>query len=343
MNRQGAHFLSARLVTHAMLAVSLWLGTIAVSLSGGPALAQSQPWRHALIQPKSDAGILTMPAQGGFYKKVGLDVGVTNIKDDEIMLKALIAGDLDSFEGGPGAALIADAHGADVKIVGCSWLMVPHGVFVHDDINSMDQLKGKTIAISSPGAFPDLFARGALAHFNVPEDSVKYASLGGDLDRYKALVAHVVDAAIVSGEYTPIAEKEHIKMLVSAKDALPHFVRMCLQMTGATLKARPNDAAKFLAGEMLGLRYAAAHKDDVVKVTQQVTGAKPDDPRPAYIYDLAMQQHEIGTDVPIPTADLAWMNNELVKVGKIPAPVDLDKVVDPKPREAALKIAARAQ
>ena len=92
---------------------------------------------------------------------------------------------------------------------------------------------------------------------------------------------------------------------------------MCLHMTGATLKARPDDAAKFLAGEMLGLRYAVANKEEVVKVTQEVTDTKPDDPRPAFIYDLAMQQHAIGTDVPIPIENLDWMNNELVKVGNI--------------------------
>jgi NitT/TauT family transport system substrate-binding protein len=309
---------------------------------GNPAAAQSgKPWRHALIQPKSDAGILLMPQYGGFFKKLGLDVGVTNVKDDEIMLHALIAGDLDSFEGGPGAAMIADAHGADVKIAGCSWLMVPHGIFVHDDIAAMNQLKGKTIAISSPSAFPDLFARGALAHFNIPDDSVKFASLGGDLDRYKALVAHLVDAAVVSGEYTPFAEKEHIKMLVSAKDALPHFVRMCEFMLGSTIKARPDDAAKFLAGEILGLRSAVADKDAVVKATQEITGIRPDDPRPAYMYDLAMEQHSIGTELPIPTDDLQWMDEELVKVGNIQKPVDLSKVIDPKPREDALKLIAK--
>jgi NitT/TauT family transport system substrate-binding protein len=312
----------------------------------GPAMAQggkqdSKPWRHALIQPKADAGILLMPQYGGFFKKLGLDIDITNVKDDEIMLHALIAGDLDSFEGGPGAAMIADAHGADVKIAGCSWLTVPHGVFVHDDITAMDQLKGKTIAISSPAAFPDLFARGALAHFNVPDDSVKFASLGGDLDRYKALVARLVDAAVVSGEYTPIAEKEHIKMLVSAKDALPHFARMCEFMLGSTIKARPDDTAKFLAGEILGLRYAAANKDEVVKATQEITGIKPDDPRPAYMYDLAMEQHSIGTELPIPADDLQWMNELLVKVGNIAKPVDLSKVIDPKPREDAMKLIAQ--
>jgi NitT/TauT family transport system substrate-binding protein len=324
---------------------ALLASALALAALTGPAAAQAgkpsdKPWRHALIQPKSDAGILLMPQYGGFYKKAGLDVDITNVKDDEIMLHALIAGDLESFEGGPGAGMIADAHGADIKIVGCSWLRVPHGVFVHDDITAMDQLKGKTIAISSPSAFPDLFARGALDHFNIPEDSVNFASLGGDLDRYKALVARLVDAAVISGEYTPIAEKEHIKMLVSAQDALPHFMRMCLQMTGATLKARPDDAAKFLAGEILGLRYAAGHKDDVVKAAQDITGTKPDDPRPAFIYDLAMQQHSIGTDVPIPADDLQWMNEELVKVGNIPKALDLSKVIDPKPREDALKLIA---
>ncbi len=321
------------------------IGTIAAlvlaGFAGGPAAAQSaKPWRHGLIQPKSDAGILMMAAQRGFFKKMGLDVEIVPVKDDQILLKAVISGDLDSFEGGPTGAMIAAARGANVKIVGCTWLMVPHGIFVHDTVTSMDQLKGKTIAISSPGAFPDIFAKGALAHFNIPADAVKYASLGGDLDRYKALVAGVVDAAVVSGEYAPIAAKEHIKMLVSAQEALPKFLRMCLTTSGATLKARPQDAAKFLAGEMLGLRYAVAHKDEAIKVTQQVTDIKPDDPRPAYIYDLAMAQHAIGTDVPIPMDNFNWLNSELVKVGSLSQPMDLSKVLDDKPREEALKLIA---
>ncbi len=307
-----------------------------------PASAQSsKPWRHGVIEPKSDSGILMMAAERGFFKKVGLDVQIVPIKDDQILLKATISGDLDSFEGGPSGALIAAAHGADIKVIGCSWVIVPHGIFVHDDITSMDQLKGKIIAISSPGAFPDIFAKGALAHYNVPADSVKFASLGGDLDRYKALVAHVVDAAVVSGEYTPIAEKEHIKMLVSAQEALPQFVRMCLHATGKNLAARPNDAAKFLAGEMLGLRYAVAHKDEAMKVTQEVANVKPDDPRPSFIYDLAMKQHAIGTDLPIPTDKFEWLNNQLVTVGSLPKPMDLSKVLDPKPREDALKLIAQ--
>jgi NitT/TauT family transport system substrate-binding protein len=323
--------------------IALSIALVLTAAIGGQACAQSsKPWRHGLIMPKSDAGILLMAAQHGFFKKMGLDVQIVPIQDDQILTKATIAGDLDSFEGGPSGVLIANSHGADIKVVGCSWLIVPHGIFVHDNITSMDQLKGKTIAISSPGAFPDIFAKGALAHFNISPDSVKYASLGGDLDRYKALVAHVVDAAVVSGEYAPIAAKEHIKMLVSAQEALPQFVRMCISANGKSLATRPQDAAKFLAGEMLGLRYAVTHKDEAMKVTQQLAGIKPDDPRPSYIYDLAMKEHAIGTDLPIPMDKFEWLNNELVTVGSLTKPMDLSKVLDPKPREAALKLLAQS-
>ncbi len=328
----------ARLIVRVVLGLAI----LAVAGAGGSAFAQSgKVWRHAVILPKSDAGILMMASQHGFFKQVGLNVKIVYVKDDEIELKATIAGELDSFEGGPSGALIADAHGADVRVIGCTWLIVPHGIFVHDNITSMDRLKGKTIAISSPGAFPDIFARAALAHYNIPASEVKFASLGGDLDRYKALVARVADGAVVSGEYTPIAAKEHIHMLVSAEQALPQFVRMCIMANGKSLDERPQDAAKFLEGEMFGLRYAMTHKAEAMKVTQEIAHIKPDDPRPSFIYDLAMKQHAIGADTPIPLDKFEWLNKQLVTVGSLKTPVDLSKVLDSKPREEALKLIAK--
>ena len=66
----------------------------------GPASAQSsKPWRHAVIEPKSDSGILMMAAQRGFFKKVGLDVEIIKVKDDELALKATISGDLRQLRG----------------------------------------------------------------------------------------------------------------------------------------------------------------------------------------------------------------------------------------------------
>jgi NitT/TauT family transport system substrate-binding protein len=318
------------------------VATLLVCGAGDRISAQTtKPWRHVVIEPKSDAGELLMPFKRGFSDKLGLPVEIISVKDDELALKAVISGAADSYEGGPAATILADAHGADVKVIGCTWITVPHGIFVHNDITTLDQLRGKSIAVAAPGSFPDIFARGALAKYNIPVSDVSLASIGGNLDRYRALTQRVVDAAIVSAEVAPIAEKEGIKMLISANEALPQFIRMCLHVSAKTIAARPDDTVKLLAAEILGLRYAVTHKDEVVKVTQEVTGFKPDDPRPAFMYDLAIEQNAIATDVPIPLDKLDWLQNQLVTVGSLAKPVDVSTMIDPKPRELALELVAK--
>ncbi len=136
------------------------VATLLVCATGDRVSAQTtKPWRHVVIEPKSDAGELLMPFKRGFADKLGLPVEIISVKDDELALKAVISGAADSYEGGPAATILADAHGADVKVIGCTWITVPHGIFVHSDITTLDQLRGKSIAVAAPGSFPDIFAR----------------------------------------------------------------------------------------------------------------------------------------------------------------------------------------
>src|SRR5262245_52104109 len=287
--------------TQAETLMTLRIGRVAfgvgiAALMTGSGMAQEKVWRHGIIEAKSDAGIFYMASKRDFAQKLGLKLEFVPLKTDTLELKAMIAGELDSYEGGPQGAIVAAARGADVKVVGCNWLVVPHGLFVRDAINAVPDLKGRSIAVSAPGSFPELVARAVLEKAGVPASDVKFASMGSDTDRYKALVAGVVDGAIVSNEYTPVAAKAGVKLLVPGSEAVPNFLRVCLQMTGKTLKDRPEDAAKFLAAEMEGLRYAATHRDETVKLTHDITGSKPDDPRPAFVYDWAVKSNAIGTD-----------------------------------------------
>ena len=108
---------------------------------------------------------------------------------------------------------------------------------------------------------------------------MKFASLGSDTDRYKALTVGVVDAAIVSTEYLPIAPKT-VKLLATGREALPNFMRVCMITSGKTLADKPDEAAHFLAAEISALRYAAANRDEEIKLTFEVTKAKRGRPAP---------------------------------------------------------------
>lgn len=304
-----------------------------------PASAQGHVWRHGLIKAKADAGIFMMVTTRDFAENQGLDLKVSQFRNDQIALKALLAGELDSYEGGPQGVFAADARGADVRILGCHWVVVPHGIYAVDSIKTVADLKGKSIAVSAPNSMPDMLARFALEKYGVSSSDVKFAAVGGDQDRYNALIAGVVQAAVVSNEYQPVMPKS-IHLLLAGRDAMPKFLRVCLMSSQKVLDEKGKEAAHFLAAEMNALGYAMSHKAETVALTEKIIHSKPGDPRPAFVYDDALQHHEVDPSLPLPMDKLTWLQQQLIKAGTLKKPLDLKTVTAPKYREEALKMAA---
>src|SRR5436309_8621604 len=177
---------------------------VAVAVAATPVAAQNlRPWRQAMIMPKADAGFFLMAAKRGFAEREGLKIDVLEVKDDPIGMKALLSGEVDSYEGVYGA-IAASARGADVKLLGCNWHAAPYVMLARSGIGKVAELRGKSIAASSPGTPPDMVARASLVQAKVPLSEVKLAAVGGDRDRFTALLGGVVDAAVVSNEYLPL-------------------------------------------------------------------------------------------------------------------------------------------
>ena len=323
--RTGLAFLAA-----ALLAAAL----------GATARAQElKTWKHGVIEPKGDAGFSLMVSRHGFAEKQGLKLEIFNFKNGATAHKALLAGEIDSIESSPGAAILAGAHGADIKILGCDWPGVPHGLMVRSTITKVEDLKGKMVAVAAPGSLPNLLINALLEKYKISPSEVRFANLGGDLDRYKAVVAGIADAGVVASEFMSIAPKG-ITMLVAGRDILPNYLRVCLTTTGKVLTDRRADAVGFIAAEMDALRFAVSHRDDTIALTREVIQAKPDDPRPAFVYDWAVRTHAIGTDLPIPMDKIDYIQKMAVSIGSMPKPIDLKTVVDTTLREKALQLLA---
>jgi len=298
------------------------------------------PWRHGVIEPKGDAGFMWMVGKHDFAAKHGLKVEIVGLKNGALAHKALLSGELDSIESSPGAAIIAGARGADIKIIGCDWPGVPHGLMVRPGIDKVEDLKGKTVAVAAPGSLPNLLLKAMLNNVGLAESDVTVASLGGDLDRFKAVLAGVTDAGIVASEFMAVAPKD-VRMLVRGRDVLPNYVRLCLTFTGKTLATRRDDAINFVAAEMDALRYTMTHRDDTIAVTRAETFAKPDDPKPDYAYDDTVKSGAIDVNVTLPLDKLKWMQDELVKAGNLKEPIDLAKITDASIRDEAAKRASK--
>src|SRR5262249_38601654 len=111
--------------------------------------AQGQPWRHGIIEPKSDAGFQVMAVRGGLANQ-GLKLELPYFQNDVIALRALLAGELESYEGGAATALVAAARNADAKIIGCHWQTGVHSGFARAAFKGPQELKGATRGLSAP-------------------------------------------------------------------------------------------------------------------------------------------------------------------------------------------------
>jgi len=319
--------------TLALAAAILALGLTAAN-------AQEKVWKHGILEAKSDSGFIAMVDKGGFAAKHGLKVEILQIKAGATLMKALIAGEIDSVDMGAAESIVAAVRGTGVKIVGCTWPGVPQVVLAKTDIKTLADLKGKNVAISSLGSLPDLLFRGMLEVANVPFNEVKLATQGADLDRYKSLIAGITDAAVVSNEFEAIMPPT-VHVLAKGSTAVPKFIRLCLATNSKVLAGRRADLVNFVAAEMDAYKYAANHRDETIKLAQELTHAKPDDKRAEFITDQAIRDKQIDPTLAIPADRIEWMQGLFVKSGVIPKALPVNMLIDTSVHDDAAKLAGK--
>jgi NitT/TauT family transport system substrate-binding protein len=319
---------------------TLALAAAIIALGLTAANAQEKVWKHGILEAKSDSGFIAMVDKGGFAAKHGLKVEILQIKAGATLMKALIAGEIDSVDMGAAESIVAGVRGTGVKIVGCTWPGVPQVVLAKNDIKSLADLKGKNVAISSPGSLPDLLFRGMLEVANVPFNEVKLAQQGADLDRYKSLIAGITDAAVVSNEFEAVMPPT-VHVLAKGGTAVPKFIRLCLATSSKVLAERRADLVNFVAAEMDAYKYAATHRDAAIKLAQELTHAKPDDKRAEFITDQAIRDKQIDPTLAIPADRIEWMQGLFVKSGVIPKTVPVNTLIDTSVHDDAAKLAGK--
>lgn len=307
----------------------LLLGTMLIVCGVQSLLAQEKVWKHGTLAPKGDAGIIYMAAEKGFGKSAGVAIEMIALKGDAMLTKALMAGEIDSYDGNPGGPMIAASKGADIKIIGCWWTTLPYAIFTKLEVKTLADLKGKAIAVSDPGSLPDLFARAAIRSAGLdPNKDVQYVRAGGDADRMKALFAGVVAAAPSSSEFVARAPQMGLKMLVHAKNVTPDYIRFCTMTTSKVLATKRSTAVAFMSAQMKALAYAMENQDETTALAHKLTNAKSDDPNAKAIFIEAKTDKMIDVSMGIDVKKLIYMRDLLADSGMISKSFNPATIID---------------
>lgn len=297
-------------------------------------------WRHGVVKAKGDAGISFMPTK--FAGDFDLDIDMVEFASSTVPVKALLSGELDSYATTPLVGIAAMAQGAPLKFIGCDWPGMTYDLYGSAEMKSMQDLKGKKVGISGPGGAPDLFTREALRSADMDPSEVIFTNAGGGGDRFRALVAGIVDATATSSEFEPEAERRGLTVLARAPEATPNLLRICLVTSDKVIEEKPDELARFLAAQMVGYKYAMEHPEETYTLAREVAGLAPDDTGPQFIFEEATKYNAVTPDLPLLQEKLQWNADMLQRNGRIDKTVDISQFVAPEPREQAKKLVDQA-
>lgn len=273
----------------------------------------------------------------GFFKKRGLDVNLNIVSDSALSMAAMAANQIQGTAvtldeilkyRSPSACFktvmaLDDSHGADGMVVG-------------NNINSLAELKGKTVALNE-GSTSQFWFNYLLDKQGMTQSEFKVVNMTAD-DAAAAFIAGRVPAA-VTWEPNLSFVKEHKKGKVLIDSAsTPGVILDVLAVRCSTIQDDPKDVQALVDGILEAVDYTKAHPDEAyADMAKSVGGylSKPADFAAAAagvnFYTAAMNKSYFGTIAdPGPAKNVMDTGLEIWgKLSKIQMQITYPDIIDP--------------
>ena len=208
----------------------------------------------------------------GFFAKEGLEDQIIFIPSATQLAQVLVAGDVDIASLGGGPAMAASLSGADLKIFGNNVNKLIFSLHTKPEVKSIDELRGKRIAVSRFGSAADIAARTALRKFNIdPNKDVILMQLGTMSNMFGALKSGAVEASMVSPPTQFMSEKVGFKELVSVTDMDLAYPNPAMAVAGELIRKKPDLIDRFMRAYVRAIQRARTDKESTVKTLAKYT------------------------------------------------------------------------
>jgi NitT/TauT family transport system substrate-binding protein len=208
----------------------------------------------------------------GFFAKEGLDDQIIFIPSATQLAQVLVAGDVDIASLGGGPAMAASLSGADLKVIGNNVNKLIFSLHTKPEVKSIDELRGKRIAVSRFGSAADIAARHALRKFNLdPQKDVILMQLGTMSNMFGALKSGAVEASMVSPPTQFMSEKVGFKELVSVTDMDLAYPNPAMAVPGELIRKKPDLIDRFMRAYVRAIHRARNDKESTVKTLAKYT------------------------------------------------------------------------
>lgn len=207
----------------------------------------------------------------GFFRAQGLFAELIVMRPS-ISLQTLMAGELD-YSTALASGARASVSGLPMRIVMTLTVGQDFSLVVRPEIRRMEDLKGRTLAVSGVGEFTDVGARMVLKKYGlVPEVDVKLRALFGNHPlRLSALQAGQIDGTVMSMPYNKMAVKLGFKELVHLREIIK-TPQGGLVTTLQKIRGEPDMIVRTIKAVLAANRYLKQNKGEFTKLLEKESG-----------------------------------------------------------------------
>lgn len=228
--------------------------------------------------PTTDSA-LKLASKLGLYEKHGVKVEIVPLEGTPQVVAALNSGAVDLGDISIEAAIRLRAeNNVPVKGLVAATLGAPFLIAAKSDITSVDQLVGKSFAISDTGGLDHTLTQLVLKSENVAADGPSYVAVGAPAARVQALAAGKVDATTASyGTYLAVADTPGIHILVTPEDfsaATPGLSKFVTALD-STIASKHEAIQRFVDALVDASRTYAANPDQWVAAIGEIRDDLP--------------------------------------------------------------------
>ena len=213
-----------------------------------------------------DSALFVAQAQDQFEKN-GINVEVTQFNNGGDLMTAIAAGDIDVGYVGITPAMSSISTGVPVKVVSGAQTE-GSGLVVDKDsnINSIADLKGKTVATPGAATIQQMLLTDALKENGLSIDDVKVTNLKA-AQMVDAIKSNQIDAFIVWEPYSTIAvQSNEGKLLMNSSEIEPGHPCCCIVATDDFIANHPDELDTILDIHENATKYINENPQEAAKL-----------------------------------------------------------------------------
>jgi NitT/TauT family transport system substrate-binding protein len=197
------------------------------------------------------------------FDKYGMKTEFVSIRGSGVALAALAADEIQFLYCAADATIPGIAAGSDAKLIAAPLVGLPWVLLARKDIKRVEDLKGKSIAVTRPGDLTFRLARALLKKFNLSDAEVNIRTVGGtgQVEPFNAMRAGIAEAALVTPPLDARGRRDGFNLVYRLNDLELPAVYSSLHTNAKTLRDRATIAQRWVAVLAESIQFVEKNPD----------------------------------------------------------------------------------